>query len=140
MSEGGYGTGSGLVGLGRGQLSLVSQLNVAAFSYCLTSDPSKTSPLLFGSGALTGTGVQSTPLISEPSPSFYSVNLQSISIGTVTTPGTGSSGFIFDSGTTLTYLAEPAYTLAKAALLSQTNLPLAELGDASQVCFFSLRA
>ncbi|KAF8781292.1 hypothetical protein HU200_000589 [Digitaria exilis] len=135
MSEGGYGTGSGLVGLGRGSLSLVSQLNVGAFSYCLTSDPNKSSPLLFGSGPLTGPGVQSTPLISVPSPSFYSVDLQSISIGNVTTPGTGDSGFIFDSGTTLTYLAEPAYTLAKAALLSQTNLTLADVGDASQVCF-----
>ncbi|KAF8701199.1 hypothetical protein HU200_033730 [Digitaria exilis] len=135
MSEGGYGTGSGLVGMGRGPLSLVSQLNVGAFSYCLTSDPSKTSPLLFGSGALTGDGVQSTPLISEPGPSFYSVNLQSISIGEMTTPGTGSSGIVFDSGTTLTFLADPAYTEAQAALQSQTNLPLVEVSDPSQVCF-----
>eukprot|EP00267_Zea_mays_P035519 XP_008671516.1 aspartic proteinase nepenthesin-1 [Zea mays] len=35
MSEGGYGSGSGLVGLGRGLLSLVSQLEVSAISYCL---------------------------------------------------------------------------------------------------------
>jgi len=134
MSEGGYGSGSGLVGLGSGPLSLVSQLNVGAFSYCLTSDAAKTSPLLFGSGALTGAGVQSTPLLQTST--YYSVNLKSISIGAATTPGTGSSGIIFDSGTTLTYLAEPAYTLAKAAVLSQTtNLTTASGRDGYDVCF-----
>ncbi|CAD6257387.1 unnamed protein product [Miscanthus lutarioriparius] len=58
-----YSACSGIVGLGRGPLSLVSQLNVGAFSYCL-SGGSTTSPLLFGSlAALTGAGVQSTPLL-----------------------------------------------------------------------------
>ncbi|KAF8656620.1 hypothetical protein HU200_060585 [Digitaria exilis] len=135
MSEGIY-RGSGLVGHSRGPLSLVSQLNASAFWYCLTSDPSKTSPLLFGSGdLLTGPGVQSTPLISEPDPSFYSVNLTGISIGNMTTPGTGNSGFIFDSGTILTYLAEPAYTEAKAAVLSQTDLAKVPDGDWYEACY-----
>jgi hypothetical protein len=134
MSEGGYGSGSGLVGLGSGPLSLVSQLKVGAFSYCLTSDAAKTSPLLFGSGALTGAGVQSTPLLQTST--YYSVNLESISIGAATTPGTGSSGIIFDSGTTVAFLAEPAYTLAKAAVLSQTtNLTMAPGRDGYEVCF-----
>ena len=134
MSEGGYGSGSGLVGLGSGPLSLVSQLNVGAFSYCLTSDAAKTSPLLFGSGALTGAGVQSTPLLQTST--YYSVNLESISIGAATTPGTGRSGIIFDSGTTVAFLAEPAYTLAKAAVLSQTaNLTMAPSRDGYEVCF-----
>ncbi|CAO2146123.1 unnamed protein product [Urochloa humidicola] len=136
MSEGGYGTESGLVGLARGPLSLVRQLKVGSISYCLTSDPTKTSPLLFGSGALSGAGVQSTPLISGASPSYYAVNLQSITIGGVTTPGPGTDtgGIIFDSGTTLTYLVEPAYTLAKAALLAQAKLPMAA-SDPDDVCF-----
>ncbi|CAD6257317.1 unnamed protein product [Miscanthus lutarioriparius] len=134
MSEGGYGSGSGLVGLGSGPLSLVSQLKVGAFSYCLTSDAAKTSPLLFGSGALTGAGVQSTPLLQTST--YYSVNLESISIGAATTPGTGRSGIIFDSGTTVAFLAEPAYTLAKAALLSQTtNLTRVPGTDGYDVCF-----
>ncbi|OEL13433.1 Aspartic proteinase nepenthesin-1 [Dichanthelium oligosanthes] len=134
MSEGGYGTGSGLVGLGRGPLSLVSQLNVGAFSYCLTSDASKTSPLLFGSGDLTGAGVQSTPLLQ--SSTFYTVKLNSISIGSVKTSGTGSGGIIFDSGTTVTFLAEPAYSLAKAAVLLQTtNLTRVPGRDGYEVCF-----
>ena len=134
MSEGGYGSGSGLVGLGRGKLSLVSQLKVGAFSYCLTSDTSKSSPLLFGAAGdlMTGAAVQSTPLLKTS----YTVNLTSISIGAATTPGTGRHGIIFDSGTTLTFLAEPAYTLAKVALLSQaTNLTRVPGTDGYEVCF-----
>ncbi|KAF8747933.1 hypothetical protein HU200_013123 [Digitaria exilis] len=115
-----------------------SALNVTGFSYCLTSDASKKSPLLFGSGALLkGSGVQSTPFISEPDPSYYSVNLQSISIGDVTTPGTGYSGIVFDSGTTMTYLTDPAYTQAKAAVLRQTNLARAPDRDGFEACYQS---
>ncbi|CAL4994092.1 unnamed protein product [Urochloa decumbens] len=136
MSEGNYGTGSGLVGLGRGNASLVSQLGVGAFSYCLTRDASKGSPLLFGSMAdLSGPGVQTTPLL--PFHVFYAVNLKSISIGATTTPGTGDNGIVFDSGTTLTYLAEPAYTAARTAVLSQTTaLPRASGGASGfDTCF-----
>ncbi|XP_066337832.1 aspartic proteinase nepenthesin-1-like [Miscanthus floridulus] len=134
MSEGWYGSGSGLVGLGRGKLSLVRQLKVGAFSYCLTSDTSKSSPLLFGAAGdlMTGAAVQSTPLLKTS----YTVNLTSISIGAATTPGTGRHGIIFDSGTTLTFLAQPAYTLAKVALLSQaTNLTRVPGTDGYEVCF-----
>ncbi|XP_062197327.1 aspartic proteinase nepenthesin-1-like [Phragmites australis] len=134
MSEGNYGTGSGLVGLGRGPLSLVSQLGVGAFSYCLTPD-AKASPLLFGSLAtLTGTGVQSTPLLIGID-TFYVVNLQSISIGAATTAGTGNNGIVFDSGTTLTFLADPAYSAAKTAILSQTALPRVANRGGYEACF-----
>uniref|UniRef100_A0A0E0MDZ2 Peptidase A1 domain-containing protein n=1 Tax=Oryza punctata TaxID=4537 RepID=A0A0E0MDZ2_ORYPU len=138
MSEGNFGRGSGLVGLGRGNLSLVSQLDVGAFSYCLIPDSTKASPLLFGSLAnLTGAGVQSTPLLPSIR-TFYSVNLQSISFGSATTPGPGTSGagMVFDSGTTLTYLAEPAYTAAKDAVLQQTAaLPRAANRFGFEACF-----
>ncbi|KAL6868097.1 hypothetical protein ACP4OV_014942 [Aristida adscensionis] len=131
-SEGNYGTGSGLVGLGRGPLSLVSQLDVGAFSYCLTPDTSKASPLLFGSPAtLAGAGVQSTPILGKNT--YYGVNMRSISIGSATTPGTG---IIFDSGTTLTYLTEPAYSAAKAAITSQTAaLPRVAVQGGYEPCF-----
>ncbi|CAD6272782.1 unnamed protein product [Miscanthus lutarioriparius] len=134
-SEGNYGTGSGLVGLGRGPLSLVSQLHVGTFMYCLTRDASKASPLLFGSLAtMTGAGVQSTGLLG--STIFYAVNLRSITIGSATTAGVGGpNGVVFDSGTTLTYLAEPAYTEAKAAFLSQTNLTQVEDWDGFEACY-----
>ncbi|RLM69833.1 hypothetical protein C2845_PM17G06460 [Panicum miliaceum] len=136
VSEGEYGkSSSGLVGLGRGPLSLVSQLNAGAFSYCLTSDASKASPLLFGSAAsLSGSGVQSTGILTSTSSTFYTVNLERISIGSATTPGTGD-GVVFDSGTTLTFLSEPAYTQAKAAVLSQTNLARAADRLGFEACF-----
>ncbi|KAF8656619.1 hypothetical protein HU200_060584 [Digitaria exilis] len=123
MSEGGYGTaGSGLVGLGRGPISLVSQLNAGAFSYCLTTKFSKSSPLLFGAFAgLSGAGVQSMPLL--PSSIFYVVNVKKITIGSKTTAGTGTAGVVFDSGTTVTFLAEPAYTAALKAVRRETKLP-----------------
>ncbi|KAG2556979.1 aspartic proteinase nepenthesin-1-like [Panicum virgatum] len=137
VSEGEYGkSSSGLVGLGRGPLSLVSQLNAGAFSYCLTSDASKASPLLFGSMAgLSGSGVQSTGILTSTSSTFYTVSLESISIGSATTPGT-RDGVVFDSGTTLTFLSEPAYSQAKAAVLSQTNLARAPDRDGFEACFF----
>ncbi|XP_034569793.1 aspartic proteinase nepenthesin-1 [Setaria viridis] len=134
MSEGGYGAGSGLVGLGRGPLSLVSQLNAGAFSYCLTSDASKASPLLFGSlAALSGGGIQSTPLLG--SSVFYAVNLRTISIGFSKTSGV-DGGVVFDSGTTLTYLAEPAYRQAMLAVVLQTDLAPASDRDGFEACFY----
>ncbi|KAJ1274760.1 hypothetical protein BS78_05G086000 [Paspalum vaginatum] len=116
-STGNYGSGSGLVGLGRGPLSLVTQLGIGAFSYCLSRDSSKASPLLFGSLAtFMGAGpVQSTPLLQGTS--YYAVDLRNISIGAETGAGTG--GAVFDSGTTYTFLTEPAYSEAKNAILSQ---------------------
>lgn len=135
--EGDYGDGSGLVGLGRGPLSLVSQLDVGAFMYCLTSDASKASPLLFGSLATmpggAAAGVQSTGLL--VSTTFYAVNLRAITIGSATTPGV-DGGVVFDSGTTLTFLAEPAYAAAKAAFLSQTTgLARVDDRDGFEACF-----
>ncbi|KAF8760590.1 hypothetical protein HU200_010009 [Digitaria exilis] len=110
MSEGDYGSGSGLVGLGRGPLSLLR---------CPIEGPRHP--------------IHATDLAARPS--YYSVNLKGISIGNVTTPGTGYSGFIFDSGTTLTYLTEPAYTHAKAAVLSQTDLARAPDRDGFEACY-----
>ncbi|KAF8676342.1 hypothetical protein HU200_047065 [Digitaria exilis] len=77
---------TGTVGLGRGTLSLVSQLGVGKFSYCLTDffNTTITSPVLFGSLAeLTDiTAAQSTPLIQNlQSPSRYFVSLEGISLG-----------------------------------------------------------
>ncbi|KAK3125223.1 hypothetical protein QOZ80_7BG0601930 [Eleusine coracana subsp. coracana] len=96
---------SGIVGLGRGPLSLVSQLGVTRFSYCLRSDYSDAgaSPILFGSAVannLTGDKVQSTPLVQNPV--------------------AGAGGLIVDSGTTFTYLAEAGYAVVRQAFLSQT--------------------
>jgi hypothetical protein len=80
---------SGLVGLGRGSMSLVSQLGAGMFSYCLTpfQDTNSTSTLLLGpAAALNGTGVRSTPFVASPSKApmstYYYLNLTGISVGT----------------------------------------------------------
>ncbi|KAF8669128.1 hypothetical protein HU200_051454 [Digitaria exilis] len=132
---------AGLVGLGRGSLSLVSQLGAGRFSYCLTpfQDTNSTSTLLLGSSAmLNNAGVGSTPFVANPimapMSTYYYLNLTGISLGTKAlsissntfalndTDGTG--GIIIDSGTTFTYIVDAAYQQVRAAVLSLvTTLP-----------------
>ncbi|ONK67141.1 uncharacterized protein A4U43_C06F16270 [Asparagus officinalis] len=145
----GFSQGAGLVGLGRGPLSLASQLNVGKFSYCLTSldDTSKKSPLLFGSLAeLNGSAIKTTPLAKNSvQPSFYYVNLKGITVGKTPLkfPSTafalqdnGTGGLIIDSGTSITYLNTLAYKALKKAFLSQVKLQVADGSDVGlDLCF-----
>eukprot|EP01018_Ginkgo_biloba_P013074 Gb_25235 [translate_table: standard] len=135
----GFTQGGGIVGLGRGPLSLISQLGSKAnhkFSYCLVSisdSASKTSPLLFGNAAdLHGAGVKSTSFVhSRAGPTYYYLRLEGISVqgtrlriprGTFDIHSDGSGGFIIDSGTTLTYLEDAAYSRLKRAVQSKIHL------------------
>lgn len=146
----GFSQASGLVGLGRGPLSLISQLELGKFSYCLTSlDDSKKSPLLFGSDAeLKGSAPQSTPLAINPSqPSFYYLTLKGITVGgtllkipssTFALNSDGTGGLIIDSGTSITYLEEAGYKQVKKAFISQVKLPVADGSDVGLDLCFSL--
>nr|ACN40797.1 unknown [Picea sitchensis] len=131
----------GLVGFGRGSLSLVSQLGPSMgnkFSYCLVSrtDSSKTSPLFIGNTAsLEATTVGSTPLVQSSSTNHYYLSLEGISVGgqslaiptgTFDIQSDGSGGLIIDSGTTLTFLQQTAYDAVKEAMVSSINLPQAD--------------
>ncbi|XP_052190453.1 aspartic proteinase nepenthesin-1-like [Diospyros lotus] len=136
----GFSQGSGLVGLGRGPLSLVSQLREPKFSYCLTSigDESKASvsTLLMGSLASVNTtsypAIKTTPLIKNRSqPSFYYLSLEGITVGETLLPikrstfalkEDGSGGMIIDSGTTISYLEEKAFEMVKKEFISQIKL------------------
>lgn len=154
----GFDQGAGLVGLGRGPLSLVSQLDEPKFSYCLTSiDGSKTSTLLMGSLANDNTSLSNsnleganiiitTPLVQNPSqPSFYYITLEGISVGPTLLPikedtfslnDNGSGGMIIDSGTTITYLEKSAFDQLKKEFTSQMNLPLDDSGSSGlDLCF-----
>ncbi|GJN25279.1 hypothetical protein PR202_gb13085 [Eleusine coracana subsp. coracana] len=141
-SSGGWGGSSGLVGMGRGNLSLVSQLGARKFSYCLTpfQDANSTSTLLIGPSATidddgTGGVVQSTPFVRNPPgyPSFYYLNLTGISMGTTAlsipanafdlNPDDGTGGLIIDSGLTITSLVDVAYQQVRAEVLSLVALP-----------------
>ncbi|KAF8700451.1 hypothetical protein HU200_034391 [Digitaria exilis] len=144
---------SGLVGLGRGSLSLVTQLGADKFSYCLTpfQDTNSTSTLLLGpSASLNGRGVGSTSFVTSPAQALthYYVNLTGISLGATAlsipadafalndTDGTG--GIIIDSGTTFTYMVDAAYQHVRAAVLSLvTTLPTTDASATTglDLCF-----
>ncbi|KAM7517969.1 hypothetical protein LguiB_016931 [Lonicera macranthoides] len=147
----GFSQGGGLVGLGRGPLSLVSQLGEPKFSYCLTSidDSKSTSTLLLGSLA---SGVNSTSKsISTPlkknslQPSFYYLTLEGITVGdtklnieksTFALNEDGSGGVIIDSGTTITYLEESAFDLVKEEFVKKVKLEKDDSGTTGlDLCF-----
>ncbi|KAK4264625.1 hypothetical protein QN277_025778 [Acacia crassicarpa] len=129
---------SGLVGLGRGPLSLISQLDEPRFSYCLTSmdDSSATGKLFLGSfpSSKEETLAAATSLLTNPTlSSFYYLPLEGISVGEnrldidksiFDIKEDGSGGVIIDSGTTITYLEQEAYEALKKEFISQTNLPV----------------
>ncbi|XP_050225172.1 aspartic proteinase CDR1-like [Mercurialis annua] len=126
--------GSGIVGLGGGKISLISQLGSeidGKFSYCLvpvTSNSTNSSKLNFGSnGIVSGHGVQSTPLVSKNPDTFYFLTLEAISVGTNRIEFPGSSfgdsegNIIIDSGTTLTLLPQGFYSDLSSAVQDQIS-------------------
>ncbi|KHN48886.1 aspartic proteinase CDR1-like [Glycine soja] len=124
---------TGLVGLGGGPLSLVSQLGPQIgykFSYCLLPFSSNsTSKLKFGSEAIVTTnGVVSTPLIIKPLfPSFYFLNLEAVTIGQKVVPtGRTDGNIIIDSGTVLTYLEQTFYNNFVASLQEALSVESAQ--------------
>ena len=103
--------GDGLVGLGGGDLSLVSQLGADTslgrrFSYCLApffSDVS--SALNFGARAtVTEPGAVTTPLVPSAVDAFFTIRLTSVKIGNSPIDPPKRSPVIVDSGTSLTFL------------------------------------
>ncbi|XP_058203505.1 aspartic proteinase nepenthesin-1-like [Rhododendron vialii] len=149
----GAGFTEGLIGLGRGPLSLVSQLGEPTFSYCLTSwNGSKPSTLLIGSHASVnssggGGEIKTTPLIqNRKQPTFYYLSLEGITIGSTRLPvnkttfalhADGSGGLIIDSGTTITQLAESAYILVLQEFISQVKPPPVDARNSTglDLCF-----
>ncbi|KAI0504133.1 hypothetical protein KFK09_015081 [Dendrobium nobile] len=114
-NTGQFGQVDGLLGLGRGAISIISQtaqLYNKVFSYCLPSRPSATGYLELGSSI---PGVIYTPMLTNQNlPSFYFLKLIAISVGgsrldlsptVFTDPGT-----MLDSGTVISYLPPTAYS------------------------------
>ncbi|XP_076960619.1 aspartyl protease AED3-like [Bidens hawaiensis] len=117
----------GVLGLGRGSLSFISQtktLYKSTFSYCL---PSFKSPNFSGNLRLGPNGqpknIKYTPLLSNPRhPSLYYIKLVGIKVGPklvnippsafALNPSNGA-GTIIDSGTVFTRLVTPAYTAVR---------------------------
>ncbi|CAI0432858.1 unnamed protein product [Linum tenue] len=125
--------GSGIVGLGGGPASLVSQLGSSIggkFSYCMVpyAAAKPTSTMNFGTNAVvSGNGVLSTPLISDPSqPTFYFLQLEAVSVGSkkIAFQGSsigGSGNIIIDSGTTLTLVPTDFFSQLSDAVETQVS-------------------
>ncbi|CAK9176441.1 unnamed protein product [Ilex paraguariensis] len=132
---------AGLLGLGRGPLSFSSQLQSLyghSFSYCLVdrnSNTSVTSKLIFGEDKdlLRHPELNFTSLISgkeNPADTFYYVQIKLIIVGgevlkipedTWNLSPEGAGGTIIDSGTTLSYFADPAYKIIKEAFAKKVK-------------------
>ncbi|KAG6537009.1 aspartic proteinase nepenthesin-1-like [Zingiber officinale] len=147
-NSGDFANSSGIVGMGRGSWSLVSQLGYGNFSYCLTYDDPDTSRLLLGTMSTLSAQAQSTPFVTNPSlyfPSSYYLSLLGITVGETMLPipsttfsiaADGTGGLIIDSVATVTMLVDPAYAELKRAFESQMNLSAAD-GSAYglDICF-----
>ncbi|KAF5730745.1 putative Eukaryotic aspartyl protease family protein [Tripterygium wilfordii] len=133
---------AGLVGLGGGPLSLVSQLADQIenkFSYCLLPMSSSTnSKLRFGQAAiLSRSEVVSTPIISKSPPTFYFLTLEGISIGGKIAKAPQSQGnIVIDSGTTLTLLQSNLYNQLEAIVKEAIGVnPVADPSGTLDLCF-----
>ncbi|KAK6141240.1 hypothetical protein DH2020_025037 [Rehmannia glutinosa] len=130
---------AGVLGLGRGALSFSSQLESLygnLFSYCLVDRNSNTSgKLIFGEDKdlLSRPGLNFTTLVGrkeKPVDTFYYIQIKSVVVGgevldipeeTWDLSSDGSGGAIVDSGTTLTYFANPAYKIIKEAFAKKVK-------------------
>ncbi|WRX10688.1 Xylanase inhibitor [Theobroma cacao] len=132
---------AGLLGLGRGPLSFASQLQSLyghSFSYCLVdrnSDANVSSKLIFGEDKdlLSHPNLNFTALVAGKENSvdtFYYVQIKSVIVGgevlnipeeTWQLSADGAGGTIIDSGTTLSYFADPTYQIIKDAFVKKTK-------------------
>ncbi|GMI76278.1 hypothetical protein like AT3G59080 [Hibiscus trionum] len=132
---------AGLLGLGRGPLSFASQLQSLyghSFSYCLVdrdSGANVSSKLIFGEDEhlLSHPNLNFTSLVTGSENSvdtFYYVQIKSIYVGgealnipeeTWELSNNGAGGTIVDSGTTLSYFADPTYQIIKDAFVNRSR-------------------
>eukprot|EP01018_Ginkgo_biloba_P029556 Gb_20722 [translate_table: standard] len=141
----------GLIGLGREPISFLSQtdkLYGKTFSYCLPSyrSPNLSGSIRLGKEALSATGLKFTPLLLNPAnPSFYYVSLKGISVGDerlsispemfALNQSTGQ-GTIIDSGTVITRLVKPAYSVMRDAFQAKvSNLTVITPGGPFDTCY-----
>ncbi|GJN31304.1 hypothetical protein PR202_gb19686 [Eleusine coracana subsp. coracana] len=144
---------TGIVGFGRGPLSLPSQLKVDNFSYCFTDiTGSAPSPVLLGVPpnvfSRDHSAVHTTPFIQNPArPSLYYLYLKGITVGSTMLPipesrfaltNNGTGGTIIDSGTCMTMFPSDVYKLVHDAFIAQARLPVFNNATATTpLCFTS---
>lgn len=145
-NKGLFGGASGLMGLGRSDLSLISQTSAifgGVFSYCLpnTAADASGSLVLGGNSSVykNTTPISYTRMIFNPQlPTFYILNLTGISIGGVALqePGFNQGGILIDSGTVITRLPPSIYRALKEEFLKQfSGFPSAQPFSILDTCF-----
>ncbi|ESW14104.1 hypothetical protein PHAVU_008G253400 [Phaseolus vulgaris] len=145
-NKGLFGGVSGLMGLGRSYLSLVSQTNTTfggVFSYCLpTTEDGASGSLVMGNESSlfrNVTPITYTRMLPNPQlTNFYILNLTGIDVGGVAlqAPSFGSDGVLLDSGTVITRLPPSVYKALKAEFLKQfTGFPSAPGFSILDTCF-----
>ncbi|ESW05779.1 hypothetical protein PHAVU_011G208900 [Phaseolus vulgaris] len=131
------GKGSGVVGLGRGPVSFISQLGSSIggkFSYCFAPMANTSSKLNFGDAAVvSGKGSVSTPIVSLEPMVFYYLTLEAFSVGKTrikfrnfSSGSNGEGNIIIDSGTTLTLLPGDVYKKLESAVAREIELDRVE--------------
>ncbi|KAK7385706.1 hypothetical protein VNO78_31514 [Psophocarpus tetragonolobus] len=135
---------TGLMGMNRGTLSMVNQMALPKFSYCISGNDAS-GVLLLGDGAAPWLGpLQYTPLVTATTslPYFdrvaYTVQLEGIKVSekllqlpkSVFVPDhTGAGQTMVDSGTQFTFLLGSVYNALKEEFLEQTKGVLSPIED-----------
>ncbi|KAM0941821.1 putative nepenthesin [Dioscorea sansibarensis] len=141
--------GSGVLGLNREPLSLIIQLGIGRFSYCLPSSKGSKGRILFGSEAglkdNSKATVLSTRLAHNPSdPSLYYVTLKGLTVGKTRLPipentfeikkdGTGGANIV--AGSFFPTLEKTAFRLLKEEFRSQLKLNIVVSSDGFDACY-----
>ncbi|KAK1441636.1 hypothetical protein QVD17_07683 [Tagetes erecta] len=141
---------AGLLGIGGGSLSLVSQLGSVSggeFSYCLVSrGTGSPGTLEFGRESLPTDSAVWVPLLRNSRvPTFYYVGLSGLGVGGVQVSipepifklsDMGHGGVVMDTGTAVTRLPTVAYNAFRDAFIAQTtSLPRARAVTIFDTCY-----
>ncbi|MCD7452717.1 hypothetical protein HAX54_017936 [Datura stramonium] len=145
---------SGIVGLGGGSVSLISQMGSSIggkFSYCLTpfyqhNSSVPKSRIHFGANAIvSGNKVVTTPLAKKFPATFYYLTLEGVSVGKKRLDfrkvsfSYGEGNIILDSGTVLTLFLPEIYVKLETMVKEQIKLPtVADPLGALSLCYKSL--
>ncbi|KAM0941617.1 putative nepenthesin [Dioscorea sansibarensis] len=141
-NKGLFGETAGILGLGRGATSLISQSKTkynGIFSYCLPSTTSSAGYLTFGAGA--PANFNCTPMLTDSSmPTFYFLGLQSIIVAGTKLPISptvfSKAGTLIDSGTVISRLPPEAYSsLRKAFRQKMAKYPSAPAFQILDTCY-----
>lgn len=134
-NEGLFVGAAGLIALGRGSLSLPTQIKASSFSYCFVDRDSASSSTLDFNSARPGDSVIAPLLRNSRRSTFFYVGLTGISVGgeMLSIPasvfqmdGSGNGGIIVDSGTAVTRLQSSAYNALRDSFVKYTqHLPSA---------------